>query len=110
MKKILLLPFFAFLAIAFINLIFGLAFGFITWVILGILIILVSLPVILETKNTEVPIIQIFTSLFIVYLFFSIAAYIDFKTLFGYPSDQALVYGFLSGFVLIAAVMILKGK
>jgi len=109
-KKILILPFLAFLVIAFINLVFGLAFGFVTWIVLGVLIALVSFPIILGTKDTEVPIMQIFTSLFVVYLFFSIAAYMDFKTLLGYPSDQALVYGFLSGFLLIAAVMILKGK
>ena len=110
MKKILLLPFLVFLIIAFINLTFGLAFGFITWIVLAILVALISFPIAMNTVDKEVPIMQIFTSLVLVYIFFSIAAYLDFKNLLGYPNDQALLFGFLSGFAIVAVVMMLKGK
>jgi hypothetical protein len=110
MKKILLLPFLVFVIIAFINLIFGLALGFITWIILAILVALIFFPIAMNTADKEVPIIQLFTSLIFIYIFFSIAAFLDFKNLLGYPTDQALVFGFLSGFAIIAIIMMLKGK
>ena len=110
MKRILLLPFLAFLIVAFINLAFGFVFGFVMWIVLALLSTLIFFPISLEAKDQDVPVLQIFAPLFFVYVLFSIAAYLDFKNLLGYPAGEALVFGFLSGLGVIAVIMILKGN
>ncbi len=109
MRNILIAPILACLAIAFINLVFGNWLGTGLWLCGAIILSVTLLPIVTNANDKEVPILQIFTMLFLIVLAFSIFAFFDFRK-FGISSANALLYGLGIGLGVLALIMILKGK
>lgn len=110
LKKILILPVFAFGIAAFFNLIVGDFFLFTVWCFLTMLSFLIVYPIMTNKKDKVVPVFQAFFSLLGAILFASIIAILDFVKVGTYSVTESVVFGSFFGLGFVALVMVIKGK
>jgi len=110
LKKILILPIFAFAILAFINLVTGDLFSFLVWIFISILSFAIIYPLLANKDDKVVPIMQIFLALFTFSVFASAFAILDFKQTGNYAAPEYFTFGILFGIGVVALIMLLKGK
>jgi hypothetical protein len=109
LKKVLLLPTFIFGFLAISSFVQGSSFFFFAWLFLALLFFVSVYPLTTDMDEKLVPVFHIITSLVIFVLFAVSVATLDFHKA-GFPLIQSAAYGLSIGLLLIAAMMILKGK
>lgn len=109
MKRILIAPIIACLIIAIIDIFFGDGFRAFLWLAVSFLFSITLLPAVFSMDDKNVPVMQIFFTLFFFVILFAIAAFFDFKQA-GFVLERALLYGVGIGLGTMAAIMLIKGQ
>jgi hypothetical protein len=105
-----MLPSIVVFLISIINLTYGNYFYFSLWLMATILTALIFFPIAFNANDRDVPVFQVFASLLIIPIFFSIYAIMDLNQIGIFTQGEVLLYGVLAGVGIIVLIMTLKGK
>jgi hypothetical protein len=109
MQKILPLPIIACLFISAANFFLGQFFDGFLWIAVAFLLSLTLFPIIFNLDDKTVPILQIFSALFFLIIYFFLAAFLDFKEA-GFLTEKAFLYGLSAGIGATAFLMLFRNK
>lgn len=108
-KKIIIAPIIVCLFVAIANIAFGQIFDSILWLIATFIFSVTLLPIIMNMKDQTAPIFQLFSTLIFLCVFFTIAAFLDFRQA-EFPFERSLLYGLGMGLGTIAILILIKRK
>lgn len=109
LRRIIVLPVFAFALIAIFNLILGEVFYFLLWLFVALIFSFIAFPIATDMDSRTTPMFQIITSLPLLILVLAIATFYDFNQA-GTPLLESFLYGIGLGILIVAFLMIIKGK
>lgn len=104
-----LFPAFAFMVIALINLIFGGGFHFYLWSFVAMVALLIAFPLAIKMNDKNVPVLHIVSITLLSVIFLAINSFFDLRQT-GFNLIEAATFGFLLGLLIVAIIMIIKGK
>lgn len=110
LRKFLILPSFTFGILAFFNLITGDFFHFYLWLTLVFISVAAVTPILINAQKRLVPVLHIVSAFFIFIFFFSFATFFDFKQEGGTSFAEAVLFGISVGTMIVAMIMVIKGK
>ncbi len=109
LRRMSVLPVFAFALIIIFNLIIGEVFYSLLWSFAALLLFFVTFPIAIDMQNRTTPLFQIFTSLPLLIFILAAAAFYDFNQT-GISLLESLFFSIAIGFIIVAFLMALKGK
>lgn len=109
LRRIIVLPIFAFALIAISNLILGEVFYFFLWLFVMLILSFIVFPIATDMDDRAIPMFQIFTSLFLLIFTLAAAAFYDFHQA-GISLIESLLFGIAVGTMIVAFLIILKKK
>lgn len=109
LRKVLVLPILTFGILSFFNLITGDFFHFYLWLSLALFAALIFAPIIMNTHEKTVPLIHVFGSMLVFIFFFSFATFFDFRVE-KISFLESVFFGISVGTIIVAFIMLVKGK
>ncbi len=110
LRKFLILPSFTFGILAFFNLITGDFFHFYLWLTLVLISTAAVAPILINAEKRFIPVFHIVSAFFIFIFFFSFATFFDFRQEAGISFAEAFLFGISVGTIIVAMIMVIKGK